>query len=105
MAKASKKQENKVEVKPIQPAILGARATEKAAIQQAAKNIYVFNVEKAATKKAIVHVLKSQYKVSPLKIRLAAVPKKRVFVRGRWGTKAGGKKAYVYLKKGDSIAL
>jgi ribosomal protein L23 len=31
------------------------------------------------------------------------IPKKNVFVRGKWGTKGGGKKAYVYLKKGDKI--
>jgi ribosomal protein L23 len=40
-------------------------------------------------------------------VRVAAVPSKAVFTRGtnRWGRTAGGKKAYVYLKKGETIEL
>jgi ribosomal protein L23 len=39
-------------------------------------------------------------------VRVAAVPRKQVHTRGtnRWG-KTAGKKAYVYLKKGDTIEL
>jgi ribosomal protein L23 len=68
------------------------------------RNMHTFNVEKEATKAQIVASIKAAYKVTPEKIRLVAVPSKRVFVRGAWGVKKGGKKAYVYLKKGDKIA-
>jgi len=43
--------------------------------------------------------------VKPEKVRVAAIPAKKVFVRGKKGVKSGGKKAYVYLKKGDKIEL
>jgi large subunit ribosomal protein L23 len=85
--------------------LLSPRMTEKSAILQNKSNIFVFNVAKDATKKAILACLKTEYKVTPLKIRLAAVHAKPTFYRGRPGTKKAGKKAYVYLKKGDTIAI
>jgi ribosomal protein L23 len=33
------------------------------------------------------------------------MPKKNTFIRGKWGTQAGIKKAIVFLKKGDTIAI
>ncbi|MDB5194546.1 MAG: rplW [Parcubacteria group bacterium] len=94
--------QKKIERKSV---LLSPRSTEKAALLQNRKNIYVFNVSKDATKKAILACLKAEYKVVPEKIRMAAVHAKPTMYRGRPGTKKSGKKAYIYLKKGDSIAI
>ena len=74
-------------------------------IRKERQNVYVFNVSKDATKSTIIASIKHAYKVTPESIRLLAVPKKRVFVRGKHGVKSGGKKAYIYLKKGDKIEV
>ena len=87
--------------------ILGARITEKAAIL-AEKNGYTFNVAKNATKSEIKKAIKALYKVTPLEVRTVTIPKKTTSPRGRRGrpgTTGGGKKAYVYLKKGDKIEV
>jgi ribosomal protein L23 len=58
-----------------------------------------------ATKASIAASVKAVYKVTPLKVRVANIPDKQVFIRGKRGVKRGGKKAYVYLKKGDKIEI
>lgn len=99
---AEAKTEKKIVRKSV---LLSPRSTEKAALLQNKSNIFVFNVTKDATKKVIVACLKLEYKVTPLKIRLAAVHAKPKMFRGRPSVKSGGKKAYIYLKKGDTIAI
>lgn len=84
--------------------ILSPRVTEKAALAQNRQNVYVFNVANDATKAAIIAAVKTEHKVTPIDVRLAPVPAKPTFYRGRPGMKSKGKKAYVYLKKGDTIA-
>lgn len=79
--------------------------TEKAAVLVALRNAYVFEVKKDATKKSVTSSIKEVYKVTPMKVRMLAIPKKRVFRRGQRGVVGGGKKAYVYLKKGDKIEV
>jgi len=80
------------------------RITEKASML-AESNVYAFDVAANATsaevRKAVLHI----YKVSPVKVNMVKVLKKSVFIRGRKGWKPGGKKAYVYLKKGDKIEM
>lgn len=98
----TKKVEVKTESKAV---IIRPRLTEKAVIAQEKRGVYTFNVEKDATKKTIITAVKTLYKVTPTKIRIAAIPKKNKFFRGAWGKKGGGKKAYVYLKKGDKIEV
>ncbi len=78
------------------------RITEKASMQAEA-NVYAFEVALTANKQTIAHAVKELYNVTPIKIAVIAIPKKEVFVRGKWGTKGGGKKAYIYLKKGETI--
>ncbi len=78
------------------------RITEKASIS-AEKGVFVFEIDPAASKKAVAHAVKELYKVTPVKVATVTTPAKRVFVRGKWGKKVGIKKAYVYLKKGDTI--
>ncbi len=79
------------------------RVTEKAALQGEKLNVYAFEVTKIATKKSIIASIKEIYKVTPVRVHMVTIPKKRVFVRGKHGVKGGGKKAYIYLKKGDKI--
>ena len=81
------------------------RITEKAAVVSSRNNVYVFEVEKNATKASVAASVRDVYKVTPLRVRVTPIPKKTVYIRGKWGTKAGGKKAYVYLKKGDKIEV
>ncbi|MEK7194299.1 MAG: 50S ribosomal protein L23 [Patescibacteria group bacterium] len=98
---------NKKSDKPAQPerksVLVSPRMTEKSVLQQESKGIYTFNVERDATKKSIMACVKLEYKVTPVMIRMVTVPSKQKFSRGKWGVKGGGKKAYVYLKKGDKI--
>jgi large subunit ribosomal protein L23 len=84
--------------------ILHPRLTEKATGVAEDGNVYTFDVDPRATKSQISKAVKELYKVNALKVRTSAVPKKNASVRGlNEGLKGGGKKAYVYLKKGDSI--
>jgi large subunit ribosomal protein L23 len=85
--------------------LLSPRMTEKAALAQNRQNVYVFNVSKDANKKSVEQSVKAEYKVTPVKVRMTTIAKKPTFYRGRPGMKSGGKKAYVYLKKGDTIAI
>lgn len=85
--------------------LLRPRITEKAAVGADKSNVYVFEVAENATKKSISASVRDAYKVTPEKVNVVTIPSKQVFVRGKKGVKSGGKKAYVYLKKGDKIEL
>jgi len=68
--------------------------------------VYTFVVKEDAHKPQIKQAVKDVYGVSVDKVRTAKLPKKQVESRaGQTGTKGGGKKAYIYLKEGDSIEL
>lgn len=82
--------------------VLGPRVTEKATLLTE-KNTYVFNVKAEATKQLVAAEVKRLYKVTPVKVSITNLPKKKVFVRGNVGSKGGVKKAIVFLKKGESI--
>ena len=84
--------------------ILKPRVTEKAAILQE-DGIYTFDIAPSANKQEVKKEIKRLYKVTPVKVNIAKTEAKRVFTRGRHGKKAGVKKAYVFLKKGDKITL
>lgn len=90
---------------PINDVILRPRITEKSGIANESMNLYTFEVTKNATKGTIARAIKAMYKVTPLKIRTINLPAKKVFVRGRFGTQSGVKKALVTLKKGDKIEV
>lgn len=103
--KTKKTTETKAEAqKNAHPLILGARITEKSAIG-AEKGIYTFNVARTATKNEIKKAIKMLYNVTPTKIAVTQITDKVKVRRGVLGTKSGGKKAVVYLKKGDKIAF
>lgn len=82
------------------------RITEKANLLQG-KNVFVFDVATDATKRDIIAAVKKAYSVTPRSVKMVRVPDKTVrhMKSGRYGVKGGGKKAYVYLKSGDSITL
>ena len=82
------------------------RITEKAAYMSE-KGCYVFNVAPSANKIQIAAAIRATFKVTPRKVTVVAVPRKEVSTRGsnRKGMTAGGKKAYVFLKKGDKIEI
>ena len=82
--------------------LLRPRITEKGSYL-AESNVYAFEVAPLATKKEVFEAIKIFYEVSPVKVNIVKNPTKNVFVKGKRGTKAGVKKAYVYLKKGDKI--
>ena len=82
--------------------IVGPRVTEKAS-ELAERNVYTFDVTKFADKQSVIAAIKTLYKVTALDVKFSTVPSKAVFSRGKAGVRAGGKKAYVKLKKGDTI--
>lgn len=84
--------------------ILAPHITEKAS-QQSVANAYTFVVAKNATKHTVLAEIKKEYKVTPLAINITNMPTRNTFIRGKFGTQAGIKKAIVFLKKGDTIAL
>lgn len=83
--------------------IIRPRITEKASDKAMNQNTYVFDVAPHANKISVGKAIQELYKVHPVKVSILPVPRKQVFVRGKWGKTKGGKKAYVYLKKGDKI--
>jgi large subunit ribosomal protein L23 len=85
--------------------LFNPRITEKAtSVQQ--NGVYVFDVDPRAGKKEIAKAFQAVYNVVPRKVNLVKVRSRLVMGRkGLKGRRAGGKKAYVYLKKGDSIEI
>lgn len=82
------------------------RITEKATLGTA-NSVYVFDVSPRANKRQIKAAVKLVYNVEPVKVHVTSIPSKNVrsMRTGVKGVKSGGKKAYVYLKKGDTISI
>lgn len=78
--------------------------SEKALIATEA-GVYVFEVPANATKPQVADAIELIYKVRPRKVTMVNLPAKKVSLRTRRGvgTKARRHKAYVYLKKGETI--
>ncbi|HEY9584585.1 MAG TPA: 50S ribosomal protein L23 [Candidatus Paceibacterota bacterium] len=85
--------------------IIRPRVTEKTHTLAESGNVYVFNVEARASKGKVTEAIRDLYKVTPVKVSIMPVPKKTRFVRGKVGTSKGGRKAYVYLKKGEKLEI
>jgi large subunit ribosomal protein L23 len=83
--------------------LLSPRVTEKASDKAMNDNVYIFNVAPSSTKSQIRNAVIESYKVTPTKIGVVTIPRKSTLSRGKKGFRAGGKKALVYLKKGDKI--
>ncbi len=86
--------------------LLGPRITEKATFASGV-GAYVFNVATSANKKQIASAVKATYDVTPHAVRIVNIRPKMVrnMRTGKRGVKQGGKKAYVYLKKGETITM
>jgi large subunit ribosomal protein L23 len=86
--------------------LLQPRLTEKA-MNNSDHNVYTFVVRRDATKFQIRDAVKALYNVTPVKINtVTKAPAKRLKgSQNRMVKVPGMKKAYVYLKKGDSISL
>ncbi len=82
--------------------IRNPRITEKAA-HISDQNVYTFDVAPGAGKIEIAKAVKAIYNLTPVKVNVSAIPTKRVFRATHIGVKRGGRKAYVFLKKGDKI--
>ncbi|MDP2648454.1 MAG: 50S ribosomal protein L23 [Patescibacteria group bacterium] len=82
------------------------RITEKATgVQQG--GVYTFDVAVKASKREVMEAVRSIYGVTPRKVAVVPVPQKtrRNARTGKSGISHGGKKAYVYLKKGETITI
>lgn len=84
--------------------IKNPRITEKASFN-AEQNVYTFDITKSANKTEIKKAIFTLYKVKPTKVNVLTVPRKNIMSKGKAGTKGGGRKALVYLKKGDKIEI
>ena len=69
------------------------------------QGVYVFKVPARATKTAVSEAIELIYKVKPRQIRMVNLPAKKTNLKTRRGTGARARrhKAYVYLKKGETI--
>ncbi|MCR4280985.1 MAG: 50S ribosomal protein L23 [Candidatus Kaiserbacteria bacterium] len=86
--------------------LIHPRITEKATMH-GAMGVYTFDVAESANKHQIAQAIRELYKVTPRMVRIVRIPSKiKLNSRtGKRGVKRGGKKAYIYLKKGDSITM
>ena len=82
------------------------RITEKAT-DLGGRSAYVFDVAPYSNKRSIMAAVRHTYNVTPRMVRIVQIPRKiRKNVRtGKSGVTRGGKKAYVYLKAGESITM
>ena len=86
--------------------IISPVVTEKAVLQQG-RQVYAFFVRKDATKYLVRDAVIALYKVTPVSINIVNKMPRTTMSRakGRTTKQAGFKKAYVYLKAGDSISI
>lgn len=82
------------------------RITEKA-MRHGNQNVYTFVVRRDATKHEVKRAVREIFNVTPVKVNIVnKAPRQHLSRRlGRTVTEKGMKKAYVYLKDGDSINL
>jgi len=86
--------------------IVRPHVTEKA-VGMGDRNVYTFIVRADATKYLVRDAIISLFKVTPVKINIVnkTARQYKSKSKGRRLTEKGMKKAYVYLKDGDSINL
>ncbi len=86
--------------------IIAPLITEKAMLAQDGR-VYVFYVRKDATKYLVRDAVTALFKVTPVKVNIVnKMPRTTLSrARGRQQKQPGYKKAYVYLKAGDSISI
>lgn len=95
------------DMRNIDAIIVSAHITEKT-MNAGEHNVYVFEVARSASKNDIRDAIRKLYGVSPLKVRTLQRQPRREKMRSRGNRTVvhpGMKKAYVYLKKGDTITI
>lgn len=90
----------------LQSVLVRPHITEKA-VTAGDRNVYTFEVNKNATKYDVRDAVKEIFGVTPVKVNIVnkAARKTHSRSRGRKVTESGLKKAYVYLKDGDTISF
>ena len=83
--------------------IKNPRVTEKASFASE-QNVYTFDISATANKTEIKKAIFALYKVHPVKVNVLSIPRKKTMSKGIKGVRGGGRKAFVYLKKGDKIS-
>ncbi|MFT5850029.1 MAG: large subunit ribosomal protein L23 [Patiriisocius sp.] len=86
--------------------IVKPHVTEKT-VGMGEKNVYSFIVRTDATKYLVRDAIKALYNVTPVKVNIVNSSPRQYMskTKARRLTEKGVKKAYVYLKDGDSISL
>lgn len=86
--------------------IVKPHMTEKA-VNASDKNVYTFEIKAHATKYDVRDAVIKLFKVTPVKVNLVTRQPRTSMnrTRGRKQKVSGLRKAYVYLKKGDTIDL
>lgn len=102
VAKPVSKKDIKATTADLTWVLIKPRITERAAILSE-KKVYVFEVAETANKRQISEAIKIKFGVAPVKVNTVVAKPKAVVRRGRFATKAGFKKAYVYLNPADTI--
>ena len=69
--------------------------------------VYTFDIARSASKRDVIQAVRALYKVTPRMVRVVSVTVKsrRNARTGKIGMTGGCKKAYVYLKKGETITF
>ena len=90
----------------ISAVLLKPRITEKA-VRAGERNVYTFVVHKDATKYDVRDAVIEHFGVTPVKVNIVNKAPRKYMARakGRVVSEKGMKKAYVYLKQGDTISL
>ena len=83
-------------------AIIRPHITEKSGLLSQS-GVYTFQITQNTTKAGVAKAMKTLYKVTPVKIGIINLPNRKVFVKGRFGSVSGIRKAMVTLKKGEKI--
>ena len=89
----------------IKALIVKPRFTEKATTLAEKNNCYTFDVDTASHKQEIEKALELLYGITPKSVRIVKKAPGKGAVRGRIVHIKGYKKAYVYLKKGETLKL
>ncbi len=83
-------------------AVIKPRVTEKAGLLSQ-QGVYTFDVRVDSSASTIAKAIEEAYKVTVVRVSTASVKSKAMFARGKYGKTVAGKKAYVWLKDGDTI--
>ncbi len=84
--------------------IKNPRITEKATMLAEA-NVYTFEIHPQANKKEVMAAIKHIYGLVPESVRVVNIASVKTVKRNKLGRTKALRKAYVYLKKGDTITL